>query len=103
MNKGYGLMPLTAGRLLAATTRMRRITDHLFNARIDGLLKVVDHRGKLVGSQPLVASRTNRRSPLKPVQRLVNRFSTARTVNAIFDSTGTVFFSFVSIIVEISP
>lgn len=67
-------MPL-AGRLLATTARMLRLTDHFINVSVQSLLKVVDHRGKQVGGQPLVASLADKIGLFKPIHLLMDRFA----------------------------
>ena len=60
-------MLLTAGRLLATTAFMLRLTDHFINVRVQSLLKVVDHRGKQVGGQTFVASEADKIGLLEPI------------------------------------
>jgi hypothetical protein len=71
---------VTTGRLLAATTALLRLRDHLIDIRINCLLKVGDHVGKLLGDQPFIASGTNRVDLFEPTERLIDRFFTVGTI-----------------------
>jgi len=73
-----------AARLLATTTGVRRIVNHLFDPRIHGLLQLADNAGELASGQTFVAGGTGEIGFFEPTESFVDRFVTVRASEIYF-------------------